>query len=36
MKCLPDANLELDRPNGILYFNFERNKLHAIGSVSAI
>lgn len=36
MRCLPETSLDLDRTNGVLYFNFERNKLNAIGSVSAI
>ena len=36
MKCLPNTNIDLDRANSRLYFNFELNYLHAIGSVSAI
>ena len=36
VKCLRQHSLVLDRTNAILYFNFESNKLHAIGSVDAI
>jgi hypothetical protein len=36
IKCLPQTALELDKANSVLYFNFQKNKLHAVGSINAI
>ena len=36
MRCLPQNTIDLDRTNNILYFGFQQNGLHAVGSISGI